>query len=151
MKSPSFDLSKVIQPVFPIAGSEEYSYRPPPVSAIPSQTASIPTSTFKSTLPAVFRHQTDLELERSFDEDVFYTPAFSHHPFEHIPMARSIRLGSLPDPEVPPRHNVGKTKRFSLSRNRNPARTVPDMEEILKTVNARSKSVTSKIDWTKMP
>ena len=151
MKSPSFDLSKVIRPVFPSTGSEEFTYRQPPVRAIPSTTASIPSSTFKSTLPAVLRHQTDLEIDRSFDEDVFYTPAFSHHPYEHIPMARSIRLGSLPDPEVPPRHNVGKTKRFSLSRNRNSARTVPDMEEILKTANARSKSVTSKIDWTKMP
>ena len=140
MKSPSFDLSKVIQPVFPAAGSEDYTYRPPP----PSRTASIHTSTFKSTLPAVFRHQTDLQLERSFDEDVFYTPALSHNPFEHIPMARSIRLGSLPDPEVPPRHNVGRTKRFSLSRTKH-------MDEMVKTVNARSKSVASKIDWTKMP
>ena len=157
MKSPSFDLSKVIRPVFPSVGSEEYSYRPPPpvaaaaASGNPSLTASIPTSTFKSTLPAVFRHQTDLELDQSHDEDVFYTPAFSHHPFEHIPMARSIRLGSLPDPEVPPRHNAGKTKRFSLSRTKHPVTTGPDMEEIVKIANTRSKSVTSKIDWTKMP
>ena len=147
MKSPSFDLSKVIQPVFPVAGSEDYTYRPPP----PSRTASIQTSTFKSTLPAVFRHQTDLELERSYDEDVFFTPAFSQHPYQHIPMARSIRLGSLPDPEVPPRHNVGRTKRFSLSRTKQPVKTGPDMDEMVKTAAARSKSVTSKIDWTKMP
>ena len=157
MKSPSFDLSKVIRPVFPSAGSEEYNYRPaaPPAptaaASNPSLTASIPTSTFKSTLPAVFRHQTDLEVDRSHEEDVFYTPAFSHHPFEHIPMARSIRLGSLPDPEVPPRHNAGKTKRFSLSRTKQPVVTGPDMDEIIKIANTRSKSVTSKIDWTKMP
>ena len=140
MKSPSFDLSKVIQPVFQCPDREEYHYPPP-----------VPTSTFRSALPAVIRHQLDTQPEMSGEDNLFsaQTPQL---PLDVSTLPRSLRGGSLPDPEVPPRLELGRSKRFSLSRpSARPPKppTVPNVDEIVRT--ARSKSVTSKIDWTKMP
>jgi len=146
MKSPSFDLSKVIQPVFqhPASEGEEYHYRPP-VSAPPG-----PASTFRSTLPAVLRHQTDLQEDKSGEQDLFSAPVYHfRQPLDRVPVPRSLRLGSLPEPPVPPRLDRGRSKRFSLSKPLSRPRppSVTDLEETVKTM--RSKSVSVEIDWKK--
>ena len=147
MKSPSFDLSKVIRPVFLCPESEEYRYRPP------LNTAPVPSSTFRSTIPALVRTQLDPQLERSVEDHLFTTPACPQQLDCVSTLPRSLRRGSLPDYELPTRPELGRSKLFFQARPsapkpaKPPAAPYPDKS--VKT--GRSKSVTSRTDWANMP
>jgi len=169
MTTPSFDLSKVIKPVFRHSLNENDFKHPasPPVSAPP-------ISTFRSTFPAVLREKLeainiDADIcesieSRSVKKKIPSVIVASYHP----PVAPSFKLNEVQGAtnrnrlsSLPPNGECSITndadsalhQRFSTisrcSMNRNSPLT-PNIEEISNKARSRS-AASANINWNKLP
>ena len=171
MQTPSFDLSKVrpVRQHFSLNENDLLASNRSPQSTAP------PTSTFRSTFPAVLREALEkIDIDAVCPEEVNILPADKkdkqtkvvsavyQHPLappkiQGIVESEKVRHGSLPGHFKPSELDTLDPNRFSSisrksRRGMNPIAAIPspNIEEISQ--RARSKSVaTSKIDWTNLP
>ena len=171
LKTPSFDLSKVPKLVY----HHNHRRHNLSVDGNDAPLSAPPTSTFRSTFPAVLREQlVKVDSNKVSDKgpngdsimkkQKFVFSAAYHHPLAPVnysgPITDKTRHESLPEQSLAPLsvvQGVKETRFSSISRSSakkvvpsSLATVAPSIDEISR--RARSKSVTSsQIEWNKLP